>query len=102
MITPFDDYPIHQTSLPLAIPATSDRNFYDRFWLNGFVADGSLYFGAAMGFDPKRHVMDGAFSAVVDGYQHSLHLSGALPLDRSQTQLGPCGSIPWFRCVVTG
>ncbi len=52
MITPFDDYPIHQTSLPLAIPATSDRNFYDRFWLNGFVGDGSLYFGAAMGFYP--------------------------------------------------
>jgi hypothetical protein len=89
MITPFDDYPIHQTSLPLAIPATSDRNFYDRFWLNGFVGDGSLYFGAAMGFYPNRHVMDGAFSVVVDGYQHSLHVSGALPLDRSQTRLGP-------------
>jgi len=42
-----------------------------------------------MGFYPNRHVMDGAFSVVVDGYQHSLHVSGALPLDRSQTRLGP-------------
>src|SRR5262249_18567307 len=42
VITTLDDYPIHQTSLPVAFPATSDRNFYDRFWFCGFVGDGSL------------------------------------------------------------
>lgn len=30
MITTLDDYSIHQTTLALAVPATSDRNFYDR------------------------------------------------------------------------
>jgi len=89
MITTLDDYPIHQTSLPVAVPATSDRNFYDRFWFNGFVGDGSLYFSVAMGFYPNRGVHDGGFSVLVDGVQHCLHLSGELPLDRAQTTLGP-------------
>jgi hypothetical protein len=89
MITAFDDYPIHQTSLPVAIPATSDRNFYDRFWFCGFVGDGSLYFSAAMGFYPNRHVIDGGFSVLVDGHQYSLRLSDVLHLDRSKTEIGP-------------
>ena len=89
MITTLDDYPIHQTSLPLAIVGTSDRNFYDRFWFNGFVGDGSLYFSVAMGFYPNRRVQDGGFSVLVDGYQYSLHISGDLPVDRAHTKLGP-------------
>lgn len=89
MITTLDDYAIHQSSLPLAIPATSDRNFYDRFWFSGFVGDGSLYFSAAMGFYPNRGVHDGGFSVLVDGHQYCLHLSDNLPLDRAQTSLGP-------------
>lgn len=89
MITPLDDYPIHQTSLPLVVPSTSDRNFYDRFWFNGFVGDGSLYFSVAMGFYPNRGVMDGGFSVLVDGHQHSLHISAAIVVDRTQTRVGP-------------
>jgi hypothetical protein len=89
MITALDDYPVHQTSLPLAVPGTSDRNFYDRFWFNGFVGDGSLYFSVAMGFYPNRGVVDGGFSVLVDGLQHSLHLSAALHLDRTVTRVGP-------------
>lgn len=89
MITTLDDYPIHQTAQPVAIPSTSDRNFYDRFWFNGFVGDGSLYFSVAMGFYPNRRVMDGGFSVLVDGQQYCLHVSGDLPLDRAETRLGP-------------
>jgi len=89
MITTLDDYPVHQTSLPIAVPATSDPNAYDRFWFNGFVGDGSLYFSVAMGFYPNRGVHDGGISVVVDGHQHSLHLSGEAPLDRTHTTLGP-------------
>ena len=89
MITTLDDYPIHQTAQPVAVPATSDRNFYDRFWFSGFIGDGSLYFAVAMGFYPNRRVQDGAFSVLVDGHQYSLHISGDLPLDRARTEIGP-------------
>src|SRR5205823_8798062 len=34
-ITPLDDYPLHQTPLPIAQMATGDPNHYDRYWFNG-------------------------------------------------------------------
>ncbi len=35
MLNKLDDYPIHQTPEPIAQPATSDRNEYERTWKNG-------------------------------------------------------------------
>ena len=48
MLTRYDDYPIHQTADPVAHPSTSDLNFYDRYFFNGFTRTGDLYFGASM------------------------------------------------------
>ena len=45
MLSKFDDYPIHQTPEPVAVPATTDRNAYDRYWFNGYAGDGEFYFG---------------------------------------------------------
>jgi hypothetical protein len=83
-----DDYPIHQTPEPLARPATSDPNHYDRYFFNGATADGSLVFGVALGFYPNRQVIDGAFSVVADGEQVSVHASARCPRDRA-TAVGP-------------
>jgi len=49
MITPGDDFPIHQTPEPVEQVFTSDRNFYDRFFFNGYWRDGEPYFSVAMG-----------------------------------------------------
>ena len=94
IITPFDDYCIHQSEEPLAVPTQSDRNFYDRYWFNGYntaaTGDGADYlFEIGLGAYPNRYVMDGHFSVVIDGVQHSLHASRRCPEDRSQTDLGP-------------
>ena len=51
MLTNGDDYPIHQTPEPVAF-AGSDRNFYDRYFFNGYSADGALFFAAALGVQP--------------------------------------------------
>ena len=40
MITQGDDYPIHQTPEPVQQVFTSDRNFYDRFFFNGYFREG--------------------------------------------------------------
>ena len=79
MLIAGDDYPIHQTPDPLARPATSDPNHYDRYFFNGATADGSLVFGVALGLYPNRQVIDGAFSVVVDGEQVSVHASARCP-----------------------
>ena len=85
VLTPFDDYPIHQTALPLAHPASGDPNHYDRFWFNGYTED--FYFAAGMAVYPNRGIIDGAFAVVHDGVQRSVFASGRIPEDRSQTRI---------------
>jgi hypothetical protein len=75
MLHPLDDHPIHQTPEPLAHPATGDRNFYDRYFFNGYARDGSLFFAAAFGVYRNRAIVDAAFSVVREGHQYSVHAS---------------------------
>jgi hypothetical protein len=70
-----DDHPIHQTAEPLVHPATSDRNFYDRFFFNGYTREGDLFFAVAFGLYPNRAIADASLSVVRSGRQHSLHAS---------------------------
>jgi hypothetical protein len=88
MLTPFDDYPLHQTGAPIAHPASGDRNHYDRYFFNGYDATGDVFFAAAMGHYPNRHVVDAAFSVVHAGVQRSVFASGRIDLERS-TRVGP-------------
>lgn len=88
MLSPFDDFPIHPSADPIAHLASADPNQYDRYWFNGHAKSGEFIFGAAMGHYPVRGVVDAALSIVVDGVQHSIFASGAMPLDRS-TRVGP-------------
>lgn len=90
MLNPLDDYPIHQTGGPLVQPASGSRNHYDRYFFNGYDAEGEVFFAAAMGVYPNRHVIDAAFSVIHDGVQRNVHASGRIPADRRDTQ---CGSI---------
>ena len=89
MLTRLDDYPVHQTPEPLAHPATGDRNFYDRYFFNGFSREGDVYFAVAMGLYPNRRVMDASVSVVRDGTQHVLRASRLAPVERSETRVGP-------------
>jgi hypothetical protein len=87
VLTPFDDYPIHQTPLPVAHPGSGDPNHYDRFWCNGYTED--TYFAAGMAVYPNRGIIDGAFAVVHDGVQRSVFASGRIPVDRTETRVGP-------------
>ncbi len=89
MLTRFDDYPIHQTNEPVAHPASSDRNVYDRYWFNGYADDGEFYFGVGMGLYPNRGILDCGFSIVRDGEQHAFHGSRRAPGEPSDTTVGP-------------
>lgn len=88
MLTAGDEYPIHQTPEPIAF-AGSDRNFYDRFFFNGYSADGSIFFAAAFGVYPHLNIMDGAVSILKDGVQKSIHVSRVLNMQRMDTRVGP-------------
>jgi len=90
MLNRLDDYPIHQTPEPIAYPATSDRNVYDRTWYNGYAGDGSYYFGIGMAVYPHRGVLDCAFSVVQPGgRQHCFYGSRRAPDERTEMTVGP-------------
>ncbi len=88
-ITPADDYLIHQTPYTLDRVATSDRNFYDRYFFNGYSPDGGIYFGVAMGQYPNLGITDAAFSIVLDGRQRVVRASKRMGPDRMATEVGP-------------
>src|SRR6202451_2308622 len=89
MITQGDDYPIHQTPEPVQQVFTSDRNFYDRFFFNGYFREGEPYFAAAMGIYPNVGIIDCAFSVVAGGVQHCVRASRVLGAERMDTGVGP-------------
>ena len=88
MLTAGDEYPIHQTPEPVAF-AGSDRNFYDRFFFNGYSADGKNFFAAAMGVYPALNIIDASVSILRDGKQSSIFMSRPLNMERMDTFVGP-------------
>ncbi|HVN00089.1 MAG TPA: hypothetical protein VMT68_07725 [Caulobacteraceae bacterium] len=87
-LTRGDDYPIHQTSEPIAYAGT-DRNFYDRYFFNGYGMEGELFFAVAFGVYPHLNIADAAFCLVEDGVQTSLHASRWLGMERMDLNVGP-------------
>ena len=87
-LTKGDDFPIHQTSEPIAYAGT-DRNFYDRYFFNGYAYEGELFFAAAMGIYPHLNIIDAAFVVVRDGVETALHASRWLGMERMDTTVGP-------------
>src|SRR6476659_9140804 len=88
-ISPLDDYPYHQAPLPIIHPATSDRNFYDRYYFNCHPSSDELFLIAGIGQYPNLGVTD-AFVSVAHGTSHHVvRASRELGNDRLDTSVGP-------------
>lgn len=88
MLTKADDFPIHQTPEPIAYSGT-DRNFYDRYFFNGYQPDGTEFFAIAFGVYPHLNVADAHFSVIRNGIEHCLHASRVLHMERMDLTAGP-------------
>ena len=88
MLSKGDDYPIHQTPEPIAYAGT-DRNFYDRYFFNGYAPDGADFFAVAFGVYPHLNIADAHFAVVRDGVQYNLHASCFLGMERMKLEVGP-------------
>ena len=83
-----DEFPIHQTAEPVAYAGT-DRNFYDRYFFNGYAPDGSGFFALALGVYPHLDVADAHFSFIRGGTQYCLHASAEMGMERMAMRVGP-------------
>ncbi|MEM9620860.1 MAG: hypothetical protein AAF993_04375 [Pseudomonadota bacterium] len=90
MLTKGDDYPLHQTPEPIAYTGAA-RNFYDRYFFNGYHLQEDVFFAAALGVYPYLNIMDAAFSLIVDGVQHNVLASKVMHMERLDTWVGPVG-----------
>ncbi len=87
MLSKADDYPIHQNPEPIAYAGQS-RNFYDRYFFNGYHPEEELFFALGMGIYPQLDVIDAGFSLIHDGVQHNVICSRPLGMERMDTQVG--------------
>jgi hypothetical protein len=85
---PLDEYPIHQTPLPMNRVASSDRNFYDRCYLHFHDRTGELFGVTGLGVYPNLGVID-AYAAVRHGDRvWSTRFSDALQHRSMDQQVG--------------
>jgi len=82
-------------------PATSDRNFYDRYYFNLHPSSGE--FSAIFGFGeyPNLGVKDAFIDVRRGDWQHIVRSSGPL-VDRADTSVGPFRSRWSSRCARCG
>jgi hypothetical protein len=87
-VTSWDDYPVHQSANWIAHPATSDRNFYDRYYFNAFDTGGDWIAIMGLGQYPNLGVTDAFVTVRVGEEQHVVRSSRPLG-DRSDISVGP-------------
>jgi hypothetical protein len=87
---PLDEYPVHQAPMPMDQVASSDRNFYDRYYFNAHDRTGDVFLVTGLGIYPNLGVID-AYATVRRGdRQWAVRCSDALgDEDRLAPAVGP-------------
>lgn len=88
VLSSMDDYPLHQTAEPIRHVATSDRNFYDRYYFNLHDRSGELFVIFGLGQYPNLCVQD-AFVCCRRGDEHRVVRASRELGDRMDTTVGP-------------
>ncbi len=88
MISAGDDYPIHQAAEPIRNVASSDRNFYDRYYFNLHGCSDELFMVMGLGQYPNLATQD-AFAVVRRGREHRVLRASRELGDRMDTSVGP-------------
>ena len=86
---PFDEYLAHQTSDTFDHVATSDRNFYDRYYFNMHASSEELFVITGLGQYPNLGVTDAFITVSIGTEQHTVRASRELGTDRMDTSVGP-------------
>ena len=87
-VTSWDDYPVHQSADWIAHVATSDRNFYDRYYFNVLDTAGRFMIVMGLGQYPNLGTTDAFVTVRLGDEQHVVRASRPLT-DRSDISVGP-------------
>ncbi len=87
-VTSWDDFPVHQSADWIAHVATSDRNFYDRYYFNALDTGGEWMAIMGLGQYPNLGTTDAFVTVRLGDKQHVVRSSKPLG-DRSDISVGP-------------
>ena len=87
-LSQWDDYPVHQAPELIRHPATSDRNFYDRYYFNMHPCSADWFAIFGFGQYPNLGVVDAFVDVRKGDGQHIVRASQPLG-DRRDTSVGP-------------
>jgi len=87
-LTSWDDYPVHQVAETIRHAATSDRNFYDRYYFNCHGSAADLMLITGIGPYPNLGTQD-AYVVVRRGQDHRVVRASRPLTDRMDTSVGP-------------
>src|ERR1700712_4777678 len=87
-VSSWDDYPVHQSSNWIANVATSDRNFYDRYYFNALDLGGEWIAIMGLGQYPNLGVTDAFVTVQTADDQLVVRVSKPLGA-RADTSVGP-------------
>jgi hypothetical protein len=88
-VSALDDFAVHQAPELVARVATTDPNFFERFYFNCFSRSDDLFMIVGLGQYPNRGLTDAYAIVVRAGVQHSLRSSVVFDGDRMATRAGP-------------
>lgn len=88
-ISPMDEFLAHQTHETFDHVATSDRNFYDRYYFNLHASSDEIFLVTGMGQYPNLEVIDSFVSISIGDRQYTVRASRELGNDRLDTSVGP-------------
>jgi hypothetical protein len=83
-----DDFPVHQTSEYIRHAATSDRNFYDRYYFNLHPSSDEYFAIFGLGVYPNLGTTDAFLAVTHEGVQRVMRASKPLD-DRMDISVGP-------------
>lgn len=69
MLTPYDEFPIHQAPPPFSHVPSTDYAWDDGYWFGVFNADEKLFLGTYMRVNPNTDMIGGGALLNVAGYQ---------------------------------
>lgn len=89
MLSPWDDYLIHQMADPVDRVENDDPRWFDRLYFGIHDSEGKFLVVTGLGTYPNTGVMDAYVAAVHSQRQHNLRLSRKLHADRADARIGP-------------
>ena len=89
MPVPLDEFPIHQVPLSMRYVATSDRNFFDRWYFNAHDRTGDVFLITGMGVYKNLGVIDAFATVRIDERQLTVRSSDAYEDRLLNAAVGP-------------